>query len=107
MDKYKALKLAVTIIETLSQLPGAHTLPVHCDSAEEALLLTSFIRGTAGERFQSTGNGKFVKTENGVNVYKDDNVVFIRSVAVRPLCSFCETHNGPHSTECEVCDRPL
>lgn len=108
MNKFKALKLAVRIIETLSQLPGAHRLPVHCDSAAEAALLVSFVRGTAGERFQSTGNGKLSGFKaSGEAVYVNTEVVFIRSVAVRRVCGYCETLNGPHSVECEVCDKPL
>lgn len=108
MDKYKALKLATTIIETLSQLAGEHCLPVRCDSAEEAALLASFVRGTAGERFQSTGNGKFRWFEaSGDPVYDDLEVVFIRSAAVRRACSYCETMNDKSSVCCEVCDKPL
>ena len=108
MEKFRALRTAVRIVETLSQLPGAHTLPVRCDSAAEAALLVSFVRGTAGERFCCTGNGKFVGFEaSGDPVYTNTETVYIRSCAVRRLCGHCETYNGPHSTECEVCDRPL
>lgn len=108
MDKYKALRVATRIVELLSDLPGAHTLPVHCDSAEEASLLVSFVRGTAGERFQSTGNGKFRWFEaSGDPVYDDLEVVYIRSAAVRRLCAHCETMNDKSSVCCEVCDKPL
>lgn len=106
MDKFKALRAAVRIVELLAQLPGEHTLPVVCESAEEAALLVSFIRGTAGERFQSTGNGRMVNV-SGEAVYSDLETAFIRSAAVRPLCGWCETRNGPHLVRCEVCDEPL
>lgn len=109
MEKFRALRAATRIIETLSELAGEHTLPVRCDSVEEALLLVSFVRGTDETgRFQSTGNGRFIGFEaSGDVVYTDTEVVYIRSAAARPLCSFCETLNSPHSVECEVCDKPL
>lgn len=109
MERFKALRLASRIVETLSQLPGEHTLPVRCNSAEEAALLAHFVRVTDEEgRFQSTGNGRFRWFEaSGEAVYTDLEVVFIRSCAVRPLCGHCETYNGKSSVVCEVCDKPL
>lgn len=106
MDKFKALKQATIIVDLLAQLPGEHTLPVVCDSAAEAALLTSFVRGTAGERFQSTGNGRLISV-SGNPVYDNLSTVFIRCAAVHPLCGWCETLNGPHLITCEVCDEPL
>lgn len=108
MDKYKALRAATRIVELLSDLPGEHTLPVVCDSAEEARLLVGFVRGTAGDRFCCTGSGRFLGFEaSGDVVYTDLETVYIRSAAVCRVCGYCETMNGPHSVECEVCDRPL
>ena len=108
MNKFEALRTAVRIVEVLSDLAGEHTLPVVCNSSADAELLVSFIRGTAGERFQSTGNGKLRWFEaSGDEVYQDLEVVFIRSAAVSRLCGHCETYNNKGSVRCEVCDEPL